>query len=137
MLRPKNLPVRISWRNRALTPIFFFSIAACSAIDHQRVEGWPELQIVEHRVPAEEMVSRCQKYTGAASRPLACAEFKLAARRCDIWLSESFAPPAVVEHERLHCAGYDHVGSTSMKRLLEAHQGEGVTAAAAGASVGR
>src|SRR5688572_14016612 len=134
---PKNLPVRISWGNRALTPIFLFSVAACSAIEHQRVEGWPELQIVEHRVPAEEMVSRCQKYTGAASLPLACAEFKLAARRCDIWLSESFAPRAIVEHERLHCAGYDHVGSTNMKRFLEAHQGEGVTSAAAGASAGR
>lgn len=137
MRGPKNLPVRISWGNRALTPILFFSIAACSVIDHQRVEGWPELQVVEHRVPAEEMVARCQKYVGAASLPLACAEFKLAARRCDIWLSESFAPRAVVEHERLHCAGYDHVGSTNMKRLLEAHQGEGVTSAAAGASARR
>ena len=137
MQGPKNLPVRISWGNRALTPIFFFFVAACSVIDHQRVEGWPELQIVEHRVPAEEMVARCQKYTGAASLPLACAEFKLAARRCDIWLSESFAPRAVVEHERLHCAGYDHVGSTNMKRFLEAHRGEGVTSAAAGASARR
>jgi hypothetical protein len=102
--------------------------AGCSAIDHQRVEGWPELQIVEHRVPAEEMVSRCQKYTGAASLPLACAEFNLVARRCDIWLSQSFAPRAIVEHERMHCAGYDHVGSTNMQRFLEAHVGTPLTA---------
>src|SRR5687767_585000 len=124
----KNLPVRFQRGNRALTPILFLFFAGCSTIDHQRVEGWPELQIVEHRVPAEEMVSRCQKYTGAASLPLACAEFNLVARRCDIWLSQSFAPRAIVEHERLHCAGYDHVGSTNMKRFLEAHAGIPLTA---------
>ena len=135
MRRPKNLPVRTQWGNRALTPIFVF-LASCAVIDHQRVEGWPELQIVENRVPAEEMVSRCQKYTGAASLPLACAEFNLNARRCDIWLSESFAPRAIVEHERLHCAGYDHVGSTNMQRFLATYRAAG-TSAAAGASVGR
>jgi hypothetical protein len=124
----KNLPVRIQWANRALTPILFFVVAGCSTIAHERVEGWPELQIVEHRVPAEEMVSRCQKYTGAAALPLACAEFNLVARRCDIWLSQSFAPRAIVEHERMHCAGYDHVGSTNMKRFLEAHAGTPLTA---------
>ena len=103
-------------------------------MDHQRVEGWPELRVVEHRVPAEEMVSRCQKYIGAASLPLACAEFHLAARRCDIWLSESFAPRAVVEHERLHCAGYDHIGSTAMQGFLRRHMASQAGSAAAGAS---
>lgn len=131
MRGPKNLHVRTQWGNRALTPIFFL-LASCSAIDHKRVEGWPELAIVEHRVPAEEMMSRCQKYTGAASLPLACAEFNLVARRCDIWLSQSFAPRAIVEHERLHCAGYDHLGSTYMQRFLEAHLAEAGTAAAGG-----
>ena len=65
---------------------------------------------------------------GAAALPLACAEFNLVARRCDIWLSQSFAPRAIVEHERMHCAGYDHVGSTNMKRFLEAHAGIPLTA---------
>ena len=86
-------------------------------IDHQRVEGWPELQVVEHRVPAEEMVARCQKYVGAASLPLACAEFKLAARRCDIWL-ERLCAARRRRARALHCAGYDHVGSTNMKRAF-------------------
>ena len=130
MRGPKNLRMRI-----ALATLFLF-LPACAVIDHKRIEGWPELEIVEHRVPAEEMVSRCQKYTGAASVPIACAEFNLRARRCDIWLSESFAPRAVVEHERLHCAGYDHVGSTNMQRFLEAHLAE-VRTAAAGGSVRR
>ena len=108
-----------------LVPLF---LAACATIDHQRVEGWPQLEVVEHRVPAEEMMQRCRKYAGFGAIPLACAEFNLEARRCDIWLSKGFAPQTIVEHERLHCAGYDHVGSTGMRELLARYQ------AAAGAS---
>jgi hypothetical protein len=44
------------------------------------------------------------------------------ARRCDIWLSESFAPRSIVEHERLHCRGYDHVGATTMRDFLARYQ---------------
>ena len=49
---------------------------------------------------------------------LACAEFDLARGTCDIWLSESFAPRKVIEHERLHCQGYDHVGASGMRDFL-------------------
>lgn len=103
-------------------------------MDHERVEGWPELEIVEHHVPAQAMLERCRKYVGFGSVPLACAEFNLVVLRCDIWLNESFAPPTVVEHERLHCRGYDHVGSTGMARyLLQYHlTGSGPQAAAGG-----
>lgn len=90
----------------------------CATIDHQPVAGWPELRMVEHYVPAEEMSARCRKYVGFGSVPLACAEFDLAARRCDMWFNEGFAPRAIVEHERLHCRGYDHVGATTMRDLL-------------------
>ena len=103
-------------------------------MDHQRVEGWPELQIFEHRVSAQEMMERCRKYTGFGALPLACAEFSLAARRCDIWLSESFAPHTVIEHERMHCAGYDHVGSNNMQRLLDQYTAHTRSAAAGGTS---
>jgi hypothetical protein len=110
-------------------------IAGCSTMDHERVEGWPELQIVEHYVPAEEMRARCRKYVGLGSVPLACAEFNLVARRCDIWLSRSFAPRGIVEHERLHCRGYDHVGATNMRDFLARYQAAaGASAAAASAA---
>lgn len=85
---------------------------------HERVAGWPELEIHEHRVDGREMLERCRKYVGFGAVPLACAEFNLQARRCDIWLSKSFAPATIVEHERLHCRGYDHVGSTGMRDFL-------------------
>jgi hypothetical protein len=97
-------------------------IAGCGTIAHERVEGWPELEIVEHYVSAEAMHERCRKYVGFGSLPLACAEFNLVARRCDIWLSQSFAPRAIVEHERLHCRGYDHVGATTMRDFLARYQ---------------
>jgi hypothetical protein len=97
-------------------------IGGCSTMDHERVEGWPELEIHEHYVSAEEMRARCRKYVGLGSLPLACAEFNLVARRCDIWLSRSFAPRGIVEHERLHCRGYDHVGATNMRDFLARYQ---------------
>ena len=110
------------------TAVLLAALAGCAAIDHQPVEGWPALEIVEHYVPADEMMQRCRKYAGFGALPLGCAEFNLAARRCDIWLSESFAPRALLEHERLHCRGYDHVGATAMRDLLARYQ------AASGAS---
>jgi hypothetical protein len=109
---------------------FLLALAGgCATIAHERVDGWPELQIVEHRVPAEEMLERCRKYTGFGALPLACAEFNLVTRRCDIWLNKSFAPQAILDHERLHCQGYDHVGSNGMREFLARYQ-----AAAAGAT---
>jgi hypothetical protein len=94
--------------------------SACSfTIGHEKVEGWPPLQVVEHYVPHAQMRERCARYMGFGTAPIACAEFGLAARRCDIWYSADFPPsPEIVEHERLHCAGYDHVGGTTMKDLL-------------------
>ena len=92
--------------------------AACTSIGHEKVEGWPELEIFEHRVSSDEMYQRCSKYVAFGMLPMACAEFNLATRRCDIWLVKDFAPKNIVEHERLHCLGYDHVGETAMRDFL-------------------
>jgi len=108
------------------------TLSACTTVGHERVEGWPELQIVEHRVSASEMYERCRKYVGFGMLPMACAEFNLATRRCDIWLVGSFAPRSIVEHERLHCQGHDHAGATSMRDFL-ARWNAYVTAASAAA----
>lgn len=98
-------------------------LGGCASIDeHERVAGWPELEIHEHRVEGREMLERCRKYVGFGAVPLACAEFNLQARRCDIWLNRAFAPKTIVEHERMHCHGYDHVGSTGMRDFLTRYQ---------------
>ncbi|MGQ0545262.1 MAG: hypothetical protein ACT4P3_08015 [Betaproteobacteria bacterium] len=118
---------------RALIPLALLLTSGCTTVGHERVEGWPELAIVEHRVSASQMYSRCRKYVGFGMVPMACAEFNLATRRCDVWLVDGFALPTIVEHERLHCRGYDHVGETSMRDFLTRYQ---AYQASVGASTG-
>jgi hypothetical protein len=112
-------------RHAAIALLFplFLSLGACTSIGHEKVEGWPQLTVVEHYVPHHVMRDRCVKYTPFGSSPEACAEFNLAERRCDLWFSADFPPPkAFIEHERMHCAGYDHVGETNMRDYLARYQ---------------
>jgi len=62
-------------------------------------------------VPHEVMREHCVRYVGFGQSPAACAEFDFAQHRCDIWYSADFPPqPFIVEHERMHCRGYEHAG---------------------------
>lgn len=96
-------------------------VKGCTTIDaHAKVEGWPDLMVVEHYVSHSEMRDRCAKYAPWGTAPEACAEFNFAERRCDIWFSADFPPTkAVIEHEWLHCRGYQHVGDNSMELFLQ------------------
>ena len=99
------------------------SLSACTIVSHERVADWPQLQVVEHSVPEAEMRDRCGKYVAFGFSPLACAEFHFEARRCDVWYSADFPPSrAVIEHERLHCAGHDHIGGGTMHELLQEYR---------------
>ncbi len=110
-------------------------LPACAVIGHERVEGWPALEIVEHYVPEAQMRDRCAQYTGFGTSPQACAEFKLAENRCDVWFSADFPPTReIVEHERLHCLGYDHVGANHMRAILAEFRSANAVSAAAGGS---
>lgn len=120
---------------RILILLLAAASAACSTVGHEKVEGWPELTIVEHRVSAGAMYDRCRKYVAFGMLPMACAEFNLATKRCDIWFIDGFAPRSVVEHERLHCQGHDHVGETAMRDFLTRYRAATAgVAAAAGAT---
>ena len=121
---------------RILIILLAAASAACSTVGHEKVEGWPELTIIEHRVSAGEMYERCRKYVAFGMLPMACAEFNLATRRCDIWFVDGFAPRSIVEHERLHCQGHDHVGETAMRDFLTRYRAatSGVAAAAGAAT---
>ena len=113
-------------------------LTACSTMGDRPVEGWPELQIVEHYVPAVEMRERCSRYVAFGMLPEACSEFDLRGRRCHIWFSADPAPAAFIrKHERLHCQGYDHAGSDGMRKLLQAYQAQEAASAAAGAGASR
>ena len=110
-------------RAKACLGVLALLVNACTPIAHQRVEGWPELMVVEHHVPHNEMRDRCARYVGFGEVPEACAEFDLAAKRCDIWYSADFPPQRwIVQHERLHCAGYDHAGASGMRELVRQYR---------------
>jgi hypothetical protein len=100
-------------------------LQACTIVGHQQVQGWPQLAVVEHYVPELQLRERCVKYVAFGMSPQACAEFDFAARRCDLWFSADFPPTqSMVEHERLHCQGYDHVGMSTMQDILARYRGE-------------
>lgn len=99
------------------------SLNACAVIDtHERVAGWPELKVVEHHVSQEEMLARCRRFVPPYMTPEGCTIFYLDHNEAHIYVSKDFPSQRVLEHERLHAAGYDHIGSDNMKRILERWQ---------------
>jgi hypothetical protein len=93
-------------------------LAGCSALG-PGIEDWPELAVHEHYVPHAEMRSRCAAFAAFGAPPMACAEINFAQRRCDIWFSAALPQSAYVrKHERLHCAGHDHEGESTLREAL-------------------
>jgi hypothetical protein len=110
------------------------SLPACTMVGHKKVPDWPELAVREHYVPHHVMRDKCAKYVPFGMSPDACMEFNLSAGTCDIWYSADFPPgPGVVEHERLHCRGYDHIGGNVLSRALAAWKQYRATTTAAAA----
>lgn len=98
-------------------------LAGCTVMGHEKVEGWPDLTVVEHYVPHHEMRDICVPYTPWGMSPEACADINLTTGFCDIWYSADFPPQCfIIKHERMHCEGYDHVGSTQLKDTLKQWQ---------------
>ena len=97
-------------------------VSGCTVVGHERVQGWPELRIVEHHVPHHVMRERCTRYAPPMMSPEACAEFHFASGECHLWFSSDFPPPRdIVEHEHLHCRGHDHIGQRTMAGILESY----------------
>jgi hypothetical protein len=95
-------------------------LSGCAVMDqHHRVADWPELKVVEHHVSNQEMRDRCSPYVGNGMSPMGCTLFFLDQREAHIYVSKDFPSQPTLEHERLHAAGYDHVGSGSMQAILK------------------
>src|SRR5438067_2674573 len=95
------------------------SLSGCAVIDeHVRVPGWPDLKVVEHHVSHEEMREHCVRYT-VIHPPEGCTVFLFDRQEAHIYVSKDFPAGWVLEHERPHAAGYDHIGSTNMQRLWQ------------------
>ena len=91
----------------------------CAMIDRQnRVEDWPQLKVVEHDLTYAELYRACRPYINPLDAPLACTVFYLDAGEAHIYVAKGLKFGPIVEHERLHAAGYDHYGSTHMKEVL-------------------
>ena len=101
-----------------LATLLAIALCGCASMG-PAIEDWPELAVHEHHVPRPRLLEHCKQYAAFGSPPVACAEVNFAARRCDIWLNAD-APPAayVLRHERLHCAGHDHEGETTLREAL-------------------
>ena len=104
---------------RSLASFLAAVLCGCSTMDtHTRVEGWPQLKVVEHELTYAQMYRACRPYTGLLSTPLACTVFYLDAGEAHIYVAKGLKFGPVIEHERLHAAGYDHVGSRNMRDIL-------------------
>jgi hypothetical protein len=110
-------------------------LVGCSSIGTDRVSEWPELKIVEHYVPNNEMRDRCARYVGFGMSPLACSEFDFDGKLCHIWYSADFPPQGyIVRHERAHCLGYEHAGEHELQAMLNDYRGAQSASASTGSS---
>ena len=108
-------------------------LSGCATMDsHERVAGWPELKLVEHHVSNQEMRDRCDPYVGPMMSPEGCTLFFFDLGEAHIYVSKEFPSQPVLEHERLHAAGYDHAGSASMQGILKDWQANSKRQVAAG-----
>ena len=87
---------------------------------HKQVPDLPELKVVEHHVTHDEMFERCHRFVPRFSAPEGCTLFYFDRSEAHIYVSKEFPSSWVLRHERLHAAGYDHVGSNHMRKALEA-----------------
>lgn len=83
-------------------------------IDHNNPPpaDWPTLK--EYVVYVQELDGRCRGAvtpTGA----MGCSVHNFAGKVCMIYLASK--DPALLEHERWHCRGYDHVGRVNRAGL--------------------
>lgn len=86
---------------------------------NQPPDGWPKLEERIGYVKTDQLEKYC-----LASRPgyaPACALVDFAREICWIYLATK--DPAILEHERAHCRGYDHVGDRDRsKAALERYK---------------
>ena len=95
-------------------------LSGCATIDSHvpPPAGWPQLR-VEVIVDAD--ASRgIEKYCGASSLLLwrvGCAVPDFAQETCFVYVRD--LSPWVIDHEKMHCAGYDHPGGNSIAKIMD------------------
>ena len=93
-----------------------FLAHGCTTIGHEPAPSdWPALDVRVHSLPHKEMRDRCLRFAPPGYDVEACAEINFAKGSCDIVLSADFLRSGVLEHEREHCSGKDHVGASTLR----------------------
>ena len=103
-------------------------LTACTTIDAHTPPpvGWPQLRV--EIVDDERADKGIEKYCGT-STPfkwyMGCAVPDFAQGICFIYVRDRHK--ALIEHETMHCAGYDHHGGTSIMRVMDYWKAQGWT----------
>jgi hypothetical protein len=94
--------------------------SGCTIVDMNRPPpaDWPELRVIEQRASFLDLQRVCNPGTPLAISLLigviqSCAWIYFDRGECVIWSTED-ASPEVLEHERAHCAGYDHIAGSTL-----------------------
>lgn len=106
----------------ALLILLLNSLAGCvSIMGHTPPPAdWPELRVVERKASFMETQRECGFHPLAAVvvQCLGVAKVDFCERTCTI----TYATDLVLEHERLHCKGHDHIDSFYLRDLWESYK---------------
>ena len=102
--------------------LLFLLLSGCAAISTTPPPtDWPKLATTIHAVSSKEMRDVCQPYMPFGSIAEACALWNFDAKTCDIWIDRE--TQSGLEHEKLHCLGYDHAGGTTLADAWASYKG--------------
>lgn len=122
-------PARGIWSGLLISAVFWVSvwaivmISGCTAIGHKEPPSdWPKLEVKVNRVGWYDMQVICGY--GGLWTPIAqvygCANINADTMQCNIYIAgdDEYAQ-LTIEHELEHCAGKDHIGSSSLADYWE------------------
>lgn len=99
-------------------------LSGCAAMGSNAPADWPNLRVEVNRVTTKEMWDVCLQYTPFLSTPEACAQVYFEEGKCVVTLDKNLGD-GHLEHEKLHCKGHDHIGSSTFSNAWEAHKTKG------------
>lgn len=95
------------------------NILGCTTIDmNSKVADWPPLRIEERFLEPADLARSCAPYVGFGEVAFACTEWDFDEARITSYYPLN-PPQWLLDHERLHQQGYDHMNSTYMKEEWE------------------
>lgn len=93
-------------------PLLLLLLAGCATIDIHSPppKDWPKLTVIVQDVPFDVLQRTCGIKNETV---LACAIPDFDEKKCRIyvWMDTK----EIMDHERLHCEGYDHPGENTMR----------------------